>query len=161
MHFRKYVDLYIGLFFLLFSIVYSLQISSIRLTRVSVINSAMYPKWLAALLICLSLAQVLIALRQLKKGYIPEENQAKKNYKGAGQTLFLALAYVVVIETLGFLVSSSLYIFLQILIMCPPEKIRYAQFGSIAVVASGIIYVIFRYGLDLMLPLGFFEQLLH
>ncbi|MDR2819668.1 MAG: tripartite tricarboxylate transporter TctB family protein [Desulfovibrio sp.] len=154
------MDLYIGLFFLLFTVVYIAQIPAIRMTRVSRIDSAMYPKMIAALLLCLSLAQIYVALKQLKLGgQAVREEQTKREYKGAARTLFLAVAYVVMMEDLGFLISSPIYIFLQILIMCPLEKVRYVQFGIIAIVASGIIYVIFRHGLNLMLPLGLLERL--
>ncbi|MDR0466148.1 MAG: tripartite tricarboxylate transporter TctB family protein, partial [Deltaproteobacteria bacterium] len=85
----------------------------------------------------------------------------KREYRGALLTLLLAVAYVAALEFLGFLISSSLYLFFQIMIMCPPDKVRPARFGLIAVVASGIIHVVFRYGLDLMLPLGVLEVLLY
>jgi hypothetical protein len=58
------MDLYIGLFFLLFTVVYIAQIPAIRMTRVSRIDSALYPKMIAALLLCLSLAQIYVALKR-------------------------------------------------------------------------------------------------
>ena len=158
---KKYVDLYIGLFFLLFTLVYVTQIPAIRITRVSLIHSAAYPKVMAALLFLLSAVQLFVAFRRLKQGVRVEEEKTHREYRGVAQTLFLVIAYVVALEPLGFPISSSLYIFLQTLIMCPPDKVRPARFGLIAVVASGVIYAVFRYGLDLMLPLGFIEELLY
>jgi len=158
---KKHMDIYIAVFFLLFTLVYMTQIPSIRITRVSLINSAAYPKAMAALLLLLSAAQLVLALKQWKQGVQVEKQGTKKEYKNVAQTLFLAVAYVVALEPLGFLISSFLYVFLQIRIMCPPEKFRPARFALIAACASGIIYVVFRYGLDLMLPLGFIEDLLY
>jgi putative tricarboxylic transport membrane protein len=161
MHWKKYVDLYIGLFFLAFTVIYITQIPAIRITRVSLVNSAAYPKAMAAMLLFLTAAQLYVALKQLKQGVQVEAEPSKKEYRGVAQTLFLVVAYVLALEPLGFPISSCAYIFLQILIMCPPAKVRPAQFAVIAVVASSIIYVVFRYGLDLMLPLGFLEILLY
>ena len=159
MQLKKYVDLFTGLFFLLFTVVYISQIPAIRITRVSTVDSALYPKVMAALLLGLSLAQLYAALKRLKQGVQAKEDQTKREYKGAVRTLFLAVAYVVVLEPIGFFISSSVYIFLQILVMCPPEKIRHGQFVVIAVAAAGIINLVFRFGLNLMLPLGLFEYL--
>jgi len=155
------MDLYTGLFFLAFTLIYISQIPAIRITRISPIDSAAYPKVLAALLLGLSLVQIFSALRQLKRG-VPttREEELKKGYKGVVQSLLLFSAYVLVVEPLGFLISSVLYIFLQILVLCPPDKVRPVQFGFIALAASGGIYVIFRYGLNLMLPVGILEGLI-
>jgi len=159
MHLKKYRDLYIGLFFLLFTLIYISQIPAIRLTRVSLINSAVYPTAIAALLLFLSAVQLFIALKRLKRDVQGGEEHTKREYKGAARTVFLAVAYVAALEPVGFFISSSLYIFFQILVMCPPEKARYGQFVVIAAAASGIINVVFRFGLNLMLPLGLFEYL--
>jgi putative tricarboxylic transport membrane protein len=147
------------LFFLVFTLIYISQIPAIRITRVSIIDSALYPKVMAALLLFLSAAQLYVALKRLKQGKQAGGEETKREYKGAVRTLLLAVAYVVVLEPVGFFISSSLYIFLQILIMCPSERVRYGQFAVIALTASGIIDLVFRFGLNLMLPLGLLELL--
>ena len=159
MHSKKHVELLIGLFFLLFTIIYISQIPAIRITRVSTVDSALYPKVMAALLLLLTLAQLYVGLKKLQQKDQAGEGQGKRKYKGALQTLILAIVYVVALEPVGFFISSFVYIFLQILVMCPPEKVRHAQFAIIAVAAAGIINGVFRFGLNLMLPLGILEML--
>jgi putative tricarboxylic transport membrane protein len=70
------------------------------------------------------------------------------------RTLFLSIVYVALLEPLGFLISSMLYIFFQTLNLCPKNEVGFVKFAIIAVVSSIIIYVTFRNGLHLMLPGG-------
>jgi len=160
MHLKKYADFYIGLFFLSFTLIYISQIPTIRITRISLIDSAAYPKVMAALLLSLSVMQLFIALKKLKQGAQVQADQTKREYRGVVLTLLLVMAYVMVVEPLGFPISSAIYIFLHILVMCPPDKVRPGLFALIAVATPGFIYAVFRYGLNLMLPLGVLEGLL-
>jgi len=70
-------------------------------------------------------------------------------------TVGLILVYVVLLKPLGFIISSSLYLFAQILVLVPVRiKKNYLLYALVAVITSAIIYVSFRFGLDLMLPAG-------
>ena len=156
MHFRKYGDLYAGVMFLAFAIVFAVQVPAIRLTRVSLVDSAAYPKVLLAVLGVLSCAQIWISVRELKRagtGGSGEEGK-KKDYMCVLRTLILSCVYVLLLEPLGFLISSILYVFFQTLNLCPKDEVSVVKFAVIAVVSSVIIYFTFRNGLHLMLPAG-------
>ncbi|GHV53832.1 hypothetical protein FACS1894206_05320 [Deltaproteobacteria bacterium] len=155
MRIKKYGDLCIGLFFLVFSLIYASQIPSIRITNISVINSEAYPTVVAALSLLFSVWQTILGIKKAGSFEAAEGGEEEtKEYKTVLRTLLLALAYVVVLEPLGFLPSSALYLFLQMLVLCPQKKIRPVRFILISLIASMIIYCIFRFGLDLMLPPG-------
>ncbi len=83
----------------------------------------------------------------------------RREYGTVLKTLFLVVGYVCILEPVGFLVSSIGYAFLQILVMCPPSKREPTKFFAIAVVSTILIYIVFRYGLDLMLPEGILYDL--
>jgi len=70
------------------------------------------------------------------------------------RTLIMSCVYVLLLEPLGFLISSILYVFCQILNLCPKNDVNIVKFAVIAVVSSVIIYFTFRNGLHLMLPAG-------
>lgn len=151
---KKYGNLLAGLLFLAFAIVYASQIPAIKITRVSLINSAYYPKILAAALLTLSVAQIVSALAGMKKANNSEAAAEKKDYTAVLLTLLLAFVYVALLEPAGFLISSTVYIFCQIIVMCPKAEIKPAKFALISVIASAAVYFIFRNGLSLMLPAG-------
>lgn len=151
---KKYGNLLAGVFFLAFGIVYASQIPAIKITRVSLINSAYYPKILAAALLALAVAQIAVAVIAMRKKAADTAKEDKADYTAVILTLILAIAYVALLEPAGFLISSALYIFFQIIVMCPKDEIRPAKFAVISVIASAVVYFVFRNGLSLMLPAG-------
>jgi len=160
MHLKKYGNLYAGIMFLAFTIVFAVQFPAIRITRIALVNSAAYPRVILAMLGVLSCAQIWFSIRELKRTKI-EGSEAvggkevkKKDYACVLRTLILSCLYVLLLEPLGFLISSIIYVFFQILNLCPKEELNIAKFAVIAVVSSLIIYVMFRNGLNLMLPAG-------
>ena len=161
MHLKKYGNLYAGLMFLAFTIAFAVQVPAIRITKVSLVNSAAYPTVLLAVLGVLACAQVWISVRELKRADAGDSGVEgkKKDYLCVLRTLILSIAYVMLLEPLGFLISSILYVFFQTLSLCPKDEINFVKFSVIAVVSSTIVYIMFRYGLNLMLPAGPLEGL--
>jgi putative tricarboxylic transport membrane protein len=69
-------------------------------------------------------------------------------------TFFLLLFYVLLLSTIGFLIMTTLYIFLQSWIITPKQKRKPVKLALIAVISSVAIYGTFVFGLSLMLPAG-------
>ena len=69
-------------------------------------------------------------------------------------TLCLLLIYVLTIGRLGFVLTSIIYLFFQIIILSPNGKIRVPFAAVIAVIAPVIIYLVFVYLLNVPLPRG-------
>ena len=129
--------------------------SNIRSTPIGVVDSRAYPRMLLILLGVMSLLLILSSIRTLiKTKEQASEKEEEKDYRCVLVTLLLSAAYVAVLNWLGFLIASALYIFLQTMNLSPREKVRPVKFAIIAVVSATAIYVIFRYGLLLMLPSG-------
>jgi putative tricarboxylic transport membrane protein len=62
-------------------------------------------------------------------------------------------------KPLGFIISSILYLFGQIVILCPKEKYNFVMFAIVSVVTSVVVFYTFRKGLNLMLPVGILKFL--
>ena len=69
-------------------------------------------------------------------------------------TIVVFTAYVLLMKPVGFIITSAVYLFLQMLILCPKEKRNSILFAVISVVCAVAIYYIFRNGLNVMLPAG-------
>jgi putative tricarboxylic transport membrane protein len=69
-------------------------------------------------------------------------------------TFFLLIVYVVLLGSVGFLIMTALYIFLQSWIITPKPKRRPVKLAIIAGISSALIYSAFVFGLNLMLPAG-------
>lgn len=66
-------------------------------------------------------------------------------------------AWWTTISSVGFVISSIVYLFVQILILTPKEKRipkGIALYAVLSVVFCAVVYVIFRFGLNVMLPAG-------
>lgn len=70
---------------------------------------------------------------------------------------FIALGlYVGLMGVIGFLITTVVYLFVQILILTPREKWKknYVPAAITAVVAGVVLFFIFRYVLNVLLPVG-------
>ena len=152
---ERYEDLCIGGVFLAFTVFYVSQIPYIRVTNLAPMNSEVYPKIVTALLFFLSGLQIAVGIKKILRADPDKKTQAQqKEYTTVIRTFFLTVVYILLLEPLGFFISSTLYVFLQIVLLCPPDKVRLGRFAGISLVVSAVVYGIFRYGLDLMLPAG-------
>lgn len=78
----------------------------------------------------------------------------KPEYWRVALTVLAFGVYVFSMSTVGFLICSAIYLFLQILILAPKEKRNILQFAIISIVFTVAVYFIFRNGLNVMLPRG-------
>ena len=75
-------------------------------------------------------------------------------------TLAASLLYVALLKPLGFVISSVLYLELQMCIMAQKERRRPLKFLIISIVSVVVIYFVFHNLLQLMLPNGILTGIL-
>ncbi|MGE4405010.1 tripartite tricarboxylate transporter TctB family protein [Pseudomonas sp.] len=121
------------------------------------IDAATLPFLLAALLCLFGLLQLASAFG----GAAPpaaEADEAKAGVvepKTVLKTLGLILLYVVLLGPVGFPIMTTLYLYLQFIVLTPADrKPRHLLYAGIALVTSVIIYLLFREAFDLLLPAG-------
>ena len=96
------------------------------------------------------------------KNYVPDPSEAEKGHKmSVGsrcvlETFIVIFIYVLLIEPLGFLFSTIIYLIAQMIVLYPEKltKKKIILFAVISVVSSVAIYFIFRNVFYLMLPAG-------
>jgi putative tricarboxylic transport membrane protein len=163
MNVKKYGNLIAGGLFLLFDIVYFLQIGNIKRSTFSVIDSAFFPIVLAVVLAVLSIALLAEGVRKVrstgKTDSAAEQKDGDKDYACVLETFALSVVYVLLFQPLGFVLSSIIYLFFQIIVLSPKSQIRPVKIFVVSVVASVVVYVIFRDGLTLMLPNGILSSI--
>lgn len=69
-------------------------------------------------------------------------------------TLGLMFLYILGLDTLGFLVMTALYLFFQFLTFSDKEDRNIGKLLLITVIFTVIVYVLFRYAFQMMLPSG-------
>lgn len=158
MFLKKFGDLVAGILFLVLSIVLFLAANALPPSLMGGLGSDFMPKVLAIVTCVLSFFQIRAGFRTMRTCQADtEEDDDKPEYLRVLATIAAFTAYVFVIEPVGFLVSSIVYLFLQMVILAPAEKRRpkgIVLFAVIAVVVCVAVYFIFRFGLNVMLPAG-------
>ena len=164
---EKYEDWLVALFYLIITVVYAVQIPSIKITSISPIDSAFLPIILSAGMGILTVCQIYQAIKKQKKmAQAAAENadadanaetvdaEDAPDYGRAIMTLAASLLYVALLNPLGFVISSVVYLELQMCIMSPKDKRKPVKFLIISIITVLVIYFIFHNLLRLMLPNG-------
>ena len=164
MSFKKCKDLILGVVMLLFSgfyLYYAQQIKTRPKLTPAYASAQIMPKLLGMLLAILS---VLCIIQGIKKVRPADEGEKKKADKGdimaVTLTFSVIIGYTLILPTLGFCLSTVIYLFLQMNVLAPKEKRNYVLFAIVAVVFTAFVFVAFRVGLQQLLPRGIIESLI-
>lgn len=150
---------------ILIGIIVIVQCRSIPVVIENDIGAGSMPVFISYLIIFLSFIKMAMAFAHGKKNIETKEavvtDKQEKNAVGKGMlTLVLLVAYVCLLDKIGFLLISIVYLFLQMLLFCPKDKRNFTMITSISVLTSIIIYVSFVYGLNLILPAGILKGII-
>ncbi|PKL24613.1 MAG: tripartite tricarboxylate transporter TctB family protein [Spirochaetae bacterium HGW-Spirochaetae-3] len=115
------------------------------------VGSGFVPRIIAGAIV--ALAVVLLVLSVLKKR-VARTEKADEDLKGGVFTVLALAAYVFLFDRLGFLVSTALYLFVQMTILSNRENRKFKLFAVLALVVPALIYLIFTNLFDMALPAG-------
>ena len=118
------------------------------------VGSGYVPKFVSIVIAILSISLLILTL--LKKKIGPNE-KTDEDIKGGIFTVMALAAYVILFEFLGFLVSTALYLFVQITLLSNAKNRKLLVFGIIAVVVPLVIYGLFKTLFNMPFPAGIFE----
>lgn len=159
---KKYEDLYSSIFFMGYAILVLILSLSIKKLDVSVVGSAFVPRLVAIGIFILSAKLLWDGIKKSKQATQVStdeetkdgESQESVNYASVLMTAALMVIYVALIGPLGFLLSTILYLILQIMLFTDRAHWKIPLYVVIAILTSGSIYYIFRMVLHVMLPEG-------
>lgn len=155
---QRYRDIIAGTVLMVLSVVLFISAFYIKSAVSMNVGPDMMPKLASAVLFILGLAITAQGAVDLKKGKTDEDQEDAGKLRagrlGAGKTMGLMVIYAAVIPTVGFLVSTSVYAFLQMMILSPADKKKPALFALVSVLSTVIIYFAFTKAFHLMLPAG-------
>lgn len=166
MSFKKCKDLILGIVMLAFSafyLIFAQQIKTRPKLTPGYASARIMPTLLGVLLAILSVVCIIQGVRRLKA---PDDEGGSVKKKDRGDlmavvfTFAVIIGYILVMPLLGFILSTVIYLFLQMLILAPAEKRNYVLFAIVAVVFTALVFVAFRVGLQQLLPRGVIESLL-
>lgn len=174
-------ELLVGVIFLVVGIAYFALAFTIPIYDAyggsSVVDSAFVPKVIGVLLIVLSVLQLVFASRASKN--IPPAEPAAKSAEAAEEdgefkvedwdddaanrnadtkaliAIFaILIVYMALMSTLGFMISSALFLFATMMLLTPKQKRKLPVIIILSVVVAVGVYYLFVYGLNMVLPAG-------
>lgn len=144
-------ELAVGVFILAVGLGYLYMTSC--LPRKQFIDAAFFPYILAITMCLLGVFQVWEARRLSVDASARSEDKA--DYLTVAKTLGLITTYAVLLEPVGFPITTVVYLFVQFIVLTPTDKkINYPMYAVIAIMTSAIVYSTFRYAFDMLLPTG-------
>ena len=160
MFIKKYGDLTVGIFFTILSI--AMIFASIALPKSTVmkIGPDFVPMCIAILTLGLALALIALSLKSLKenagKVIVADADEEAPDMKRVIVSFLLILVYVFVMKPVGFIVSTCVYLPLQMLVLAPDEGRKPVFLTVISVAFTLGVFFLFRYGFKIVLPAGIF-----
>lgn len=117
------------------------------------VGSAYVPKFIAICIMIVAGAKLILSLMDKSASGKKKEGVEFDKLGGIG-TVVLMFAYMLALEPVGFIVSSVLYLFLQILLMSNKDNRNIPLFAIISVLLPIGISALFYYVIKMPLPKG-------
>jgi putative tricarboxylic transport membrane protein len=152
----RYKDVIAALAFMTFSAALFFNTGSIRVfapNSGSYINAQFFPYLLSSVLGAFSVLQLIIAIRELPESKTDAgTDMPRDGMIRIALTLVLLAVYVAFLQDVGFLLMTTVYVFFQTLLLTPRDRVNIKFALGLAVISSSVIYFLFTYVLELMLP---------
>jgi putative tricarboxylic transport membrane protein len=151
---QKKKDILVAVLFIALGAFIFMQSMGIEPLMNNDVGSGFFPKVVAIVIIAIATAKLIITLKDKDQDVV--EKTTDKDMAGGWITVILIGIYVLVYQSIGFLISTAVYLFLQILVLCPKEKRNIPVFGLVSIITPVFIYTMFVYLINMPLPKGIF-----
>lgn len=152
---NKQRDLLTSVIFLAFGAFMMSCAMGIKKTIASDVGSGYVPMFIAGCMIVVSVAKLIITLTRK----VPTDNKKTKSdddMMGGVVTILLMLIYMAMFQPVGFILSSAIYLFAQILWLSDNTNRKPVLFAIIAVAVPVAVDLLFAYVIQMPLPQGVF-----
>lgn len=161
MFIKKYGDIIVGVFFMLLSAAMMVMAKMLPKSTVMDIGPDFMPMCIGVMTFVLAAALVFLNIKNMKI-YVAQaeaEGPEKADYKRVLTSFIIILVYVFVLKSVGFIISTLVYLPVQMFILAPEErrgKKDVIQLLITDVLFTFVVFFLFRYGFKIVLPAGIF-----
>lgn len=149
-------DTFLGIIILIFGIFYGLATLQIPGTKSQLFDSRFVPVLLTIFIIVIGILEL---GRGLQKPFEEKENK-EFDTKTVVLTFVLIILYIILYSPLGFIISTFLFLFLEMNVLTPNYvKKNQLLYLIISLVFSFGIYYLFYFGFTIFLPSGILYML--
>lgn len=117
------------------------------------VGSAYVPTFIGICIVVVAIAKLILTLMN-KKPAAMEKIKFDKDALGGFGTIALMVVYMLIFEPVGFIVSSALYLFVQMVILSNKQNRNPILFAVIAIALPVAVDALFVYAIHMPLPVG-------
>lgn len=122
------------------------------------LGSGYVPKIVAVAIMVVAAIEMFVSLRdRTSEKEEKKESSDTSDTRGGLLTIALICAYVALYGELGFVISTALYLFLQMNIFSTKENRKIVLYAVVSIAATLIIYVVFNNIIGMQLPAGILD----
>lgn len=156
---QRYDYLIIGIISLVVSVAYFIGAMLLPKSELFFVDSDFIPKIYAVSLFVLSVVTIFVGI---KKARTFDEKEGYKEaypieYKRTLLVYVVFVAYVMVLDFLGFFISTFFFLSVEIYMFAPDDKKRKTDiimYVVLSLITSVAVYYVFRNGFNILLPQG-------
>jgi hypothetical protein len=161
MFIKKYGDMIVGGFFMILSAGMMIMAKMLPKSTIMDIGPDFMPMCIGIVTFALAAALAILNVKNLKMRTAETEKMEKEDldYKRMLTSFMLILVYVYLLQPVGFIVTTILYLPFQMYVLAPDEKKTkkdIIQLTVTSVVFTFVVFFLFRYGFKIILPAGIF-----
>ena len=161
---QKYSDVFSGVILLMAAVGMFVTTYSFEALTVSKVGPEFMPRVIALLIAVTSIAMIVSAFNKMRREKIENaqildeemDSSGEKSYTSVLVSVLLMVGYFVLMPYIGFLIMTTIYLFLQMLLLSDKSNKKIVSFFAISIVSSLVTYFIFRSIFYVMLPSGIF-----
>lgn len=161
MFFKKYGDIVVGIFFMCLSSALIVMAKMLPKSKVMDIGPDFMPLCIGSVTLVLAAVLTFLSVRDFKTraAALSAEDLPDCDYRRVLESIILVLIYVFMLQPVGFILSTMVYLMLQMLVLSPDDgrgKKDIIRLAVINVIFTMIVFFLFRYGFKIVLPAGIF-----
>lgn len=161
MFFKKYGDIVVGIFFMILSAILIAMARALPKSQVMDIGPDFMPMVIGVITFILAAILTVMSLANFKRhaAEIDPASLPECDYVRVLSSIILVLIYVFALQPVGFIVTTLVFLPLQMLVLAPEDsrnKKGVIQILIIDVVFTLFVFMLFRYAFKIVLPAGIF-----
>lgn len=161
MFFKKYGDIVVAIFFMTISVLMMIGAQRLPKSTVMEIGPDFMPMCVSIITFLLASLLLFFSIKGLKNNIALAESSPveEADYMRVLLSSILILIYVFILQPIGFIISTLIYLPLQMFVLAPSDKRdkkNVIQLVIISVAFTFCVFFLFRYGFKIVLPAGIF-----
>lgn len=130
---------------------------SINELTVSGVGAEFMPRLVAVMFGILGIIMMGLGMGKSKTGAAGAEkkdDRAPNGYRLVTLNILLFFLYLYALEDVGFLLTTPVYLFLQMWLLSAPDEVRFGRFAVVSILTSVGSYYLFLKAFQVILPAG-------